>query len=261
MLLSVLTPTSGDIVYFGKDLSSHRSEILQNVSFASTYINLPWRLTVKENLLVYGKLYGLSRNEIVERMKHFLGFFGISDKINKVMSFLSAGQLTRVMLVKAFLAYPKVVLLDEPTASLDPDVAVQVREFVQHQREKYKVSVLFTSHNMNEVHQVCDRVIFLRKGKIVAKGKPEELAAKAKSTNLRLKVGDGLKRTKILARKMDLDYQVIERDIEIKIEEKRIAEFLSGLAKIGVDYYGIDIVKPTLEDYFIQLSSIKDKDE
>ncbi len=123
MLLGVLTPTSGSIKYGSRDLAKHRSEIMQSVTFASTYIKMPWRLSVMENLTVYGYMYGLSRAEFYGRTKKFLQYFGVWEQRNKTMNDLSAGQITRIMLAKAFIPYPKIVLLDEPTASLDPDVS------------------------------------------------------------------------------------------------------------------------------------------
>jgi len=257
MLLSILKPSEGSIEYFGKNLDSHRSEILQDVAFASTYINLPWRLTVWENLDVYARLYGLSKEQRKQRINRFLDFFKIGDQKHKPMTDLSAGQNTRVMLAKAFLAHPKVVLLDEPTASLDPDIAQEVRKFINMQRSEYEVSILFTSHNMQEVAELCDRVVVLQKGKLIASDTPDDLIAQVSHTNLKLSVGDGMKRTVKVCKAKKLNYQVDDRLIEITVEEKKIANLLNSLAKEGVDYKQISILKPTLEDYFLQVSREK----
>lgn len=254
MLMSTLVPTSGEIEYFGKELKTHRSEVLQHVAFASTYVKLPSRLTVAENLDVYGRLYGLSRPERKNRIDKFLGFFGAKHLKKQSTGSLSAGQMTRVMLAKAFLAHPKVALLDEPTASLDPDIALEVREFVQQQRREYGVSILFTSHNMAEVSEVCDRVMFLQGGKIVAVDTPDRLAASVSTTRVELVVGDGLKRTQEFAEKKGYPFEVEKRSIRIEIDEHDIAQLLAGLAKAGVEYQQIAIQKPTLEDYFLQLA-------
>ncbi len=255
MLLNVLRPTSGNISYFGKSLQHHSSDILQYVSFASTYINLPWRMTIFENLDVYGRLYGLNKKQRQTRIDKFLDFFEIRDQKNKKFRDLSAGQRTRVMLVKSFLAYPKVALLDEPTSSLDPDIAQQVKDFILNQRKKYETAILFTSHNMAEVAAVCDRVIFLHKGKIVASDKPRNLVSSVGKIKLKLFVGDGVKRTRQVCKKMKLDIEVQERKVLIKLEENQIADCLNQLASKKVDYQQIDIVKPTLEDYFIKLAT------
>lgn len=254
MLLSTLSPTSGSIKYFDQDLASHRSEVLQQVSFASAYINFPWRLKVWENLDVYGRLYGLDKTQRQQRIKKLLKQFDALDLLDKQVSSLSAGQRTRVMLAKAFVAYPKVILLDEPTASLDPDVADEVIEFIKKQRKEYNVSILFTSHNMAEVAKVCDRVMFLRKGEIVACDTPDQLANSVSTAHVELVVGDGMKRTIEYAKKEKMKYQQEERSITISVDEQKISQMLSDLAQKGVEYSQISINKPTLEDYFIQLA-------
>ena len=151
MLLGVLSPTSGTIKYFDKDFADHQSEILQHVTFASTYIKMPWRLTVIENLEIYAYLHSIKSWEFKSRVKKFLTFFEVWDQRNKTMNNLSAGQVTRVMLAKAFIPYPQIVLLDEPTASLDPDIAHQVRDFIKQQQEQHGTTILYTSHNMDEL--------------------------------------------------------------------------------------------------------------
>jgi len=254
MLLSTLASTHGRITYFGKDFSEDRSEILQQVAFASAYINFPWRLKVKENLDVYGRLYGLDSNTRKHRMEKFLRLFDAWELREKEVSALSAGQKTRVMLAKAFLTHPQILLLDEPTASLDPDIADEVIQFILKQREEFNLSILFTSHNMAEVAEVCDRVMFLREGKILAIDTPDQLAKSVSVARVQLLVGDGLKRTIEYAQQHSLPYKLESRSIEIEVDELRIAAFLSGLAQKGVEYSQISINKPTLEDYFLQFS-------
>ncbi len=257
MLLDTLSPTSGQIEYFGLDFSHYRSQILEQVTFASTYVKLPWRLTVMENLRVYALLYGVEEEEFQKRAHRFLTFFEVWDQRNKAMSQLSAGQTTRIMLAKAFIPYPKVVLLDEPTASLDPDIAHQVRLFVREQQKEFGTTILYTSHNMDEVTDVCDRVMFLRNGKIIAVDKPEKLAQSISIAHVRLQVKDGLKRTIELAEKLHLKNSTDEREIEVQIDEHKIADFLNKLAQQKIEYTQITIDKPTLEDYFLSMSHQK----
>ncbi len=254
MLLSVLSPTSGSIRYFGKDLKTARSEVLKDVAFASTYINLPFRLTVWENLDVYARLYGLGTADRQKRIERFLKFFGIWNLRDKERSTLSAGQSTRLMLSKAFLAYPKVVLLDEPTASLDPDIAHEVRTFVQEQRNEYGVSVLFTSHNMDEVTAVCDRVMFLKSGKIIADDTPDNLARSISKTTLQLFVSADRDRLVKLAHTLKLETKIENEWVNLLIDEHEVAQFLSLLARENITYSQIRINEPSLEEYFLHMS-------
>ena len=131
MLIGTLTYSSGSIFYFGQDFLSCRQEIMSRVAFASTYVSLPWLLTVGQNLNVFGRLYGLSGRQITERADPLLERFGILDLKKQPVASLSSGQITRLMLVKAFLAQPEIVLLDEPTASLDPEMAQDVLAFLR----------------------------------------------------------------------------------------------------------------------------------
>ncbi|HCR81539.1 MAG: ABC-type multidrug transport system, ATPase component [Candidatus Pacebacteria bacterium GW2011_GWB1_47_8] len=254
MLLGTLSPTFGSIRYFDKDFAKHKSESLQHVTFASTYIKMPWRLTVWENLKIYGTLYDVQGKVFDQRMERFLNFFGVWQQRHKTMNLLSAGQVTRIMLAKAFLPYPKIVLLDEPTASLDPDIAHQVREFVKLQRQEYGVSILYTSHNMEEVTDVCDEVMFLKHGQIVAVDKPLNLARSVKTARMRLLVKDGLKRTQKFAKAQALPVSIEGREVIIEIDEQAIAQFLEKLAAEKISYSQIAVDKPTLEDYFLQMS-------
>jgi ABC-2 type transport system ATP-binding protein len=254
MLLSLMTPTSGVINYFGKNFFTHRSEILQHISFASAYTKLPGRLTIYENLDIYGRIYGLSAKERALKIEEYLTLFGMWEVRHKYAGPLSAGQMTRVMLAKAFLAEPKIVLLDEPTASLDPDVAEDVRKFIVQQQRDRNISVLFTSHNMAEVEQICDRVLILKNGIIIADNKPQEIAASISKTrvNLMIETHDFAKVQEYVHQR-NWRSEIKEHFIEIQVDEHDVASLLVGLAKVGVDYSQISIEKPTLEDYFLHI--------
>jgi ABC-2 type transport system ATP-binding protein len=254
MLLSTLKPTSGRIEYFGKPLDRCREEILGRVGFASGYSRLPFRLTVAENLDVYGRLQGLPRSERRTRSEELLCAFGVWKLRSRLIAGLSSGETTRVMLAKAFLARPSVVLLDEPTASLDPEIAHDVRRFVRDCRDGEGVSMVYTSHNMDEVADVCDRVIFLGAGRIAAVGRPEDLAAEAASTRVSLRVERGLTCLVNLVSSRDLACTVEGHDVEIEIDEGHLADLLAALGAAGVAYSRIALRKPTLEDYFLKLA-------
>jgi ABC-2 type transport system ATP-binding protein len=176
MLLGLLLPTSGQIEIFGKDFISDRYPALSRMNFSSPYVDLPQRLTVRENLLVYAKLYGLRQpGASVDKM---LQAFQLEEFSERRLRKLSAGQKTRVSLAKALINKPELLLLDEPTASLDPETAGWVRKLLQDYQKEEGATILLASHDMKEVEQLCQKVILLRKGELVEKGSPVELLTK-----------------------------------------------------------------------------------
>ncbi|MEK6618609.1 MAG: ABC transporter ATP-binding protein [Nitrospirota bacterium] len=176
MLLGLITPTAGSIRMFGLDLAQHRERILEQINFSSSYISMPYALTVEENLWVVAKLYGLA--EIPRRIDDVVKKLEMEEFRTKVTRKLSSGQMTRLTLAKAILTDPKVLFLDEPTASLDPDVAHKTRSLLKDVRRSSGLSMLYTSHNMREMEEMSDRIIFLQRGKIVAQGTAREITAR-----------------------------------------------------------------------------------
>lgn len=176
MILDLVTPTSGEIFIFGKDMRRNREEILGQLNFSSAYITLPGNLTVRENLSTFARLYGVKNRK--ERIQELAEFFDIASLLAKKTGALSTGQLTRVNLAKALLNKPRLLLLDEPTASLDPDIADRTRTMLRDIQQKHAVTILYTSHNMTEVEELCERVLFINRGKLVAEGAPKELVQK-----------------------------------------------------------------------------------
>jgi len=252
MLLGTLGITSGEIFYFGKDFQHHRSEIMQKVSFASTYTSLPFILTITENLSCFGRLYGIKNIE--EKTAPLLERFGIADKKNKSVASLSAGQITRLMLVKAFFTEPKIVLLDEPTASLDPDMSLEVCKFLLEERSRTGLSILFTSHKMEEVAELCDRAIFLKNGSIIANDLPKNLAKTIHSYQLRLTIVGEMNRMIALADTKGVKYKIDNRVIELSLEENEIPLFLNLMMQQGISYTNIQIKEPSLEAYFLKIA-------
>ncbi len=173
MLLGVTTPTGGDIRIFGLNPATHHEEILKRVNFSSTYISMPLSLTVLENLTVFAGLYGIRRPE--ERILALLRTFEVEELKNRTVRKLSSGQVTRIGLVKALLNEPKILFLDEPTASLDPDMADKTRSFLKQIRDERGLSISYTSHNMKEMEEISDRLLFLDRGRIIAEGRPDQL--------------------------------------------------------------------------------------
>ncbi|MDZ7736377.1 MAG: ABC transporter ATP-binding protein [Gammaproteobacteria bacterium] len=175
VLLGLLTPTSGSVRILGRDFLADRYAVLPHMNFSSPYVDLPQRLTVQENLDVYARLYGVNdRNSRIDRLYDALD---LAEYRDRAYSTLSAGQKTRVALAKALVNQPELLLLDEPTASMDPDTADRIRHYLKDYRARSGATILFASHNMNEVERMCDQVLILHQGRIVDSGSPARMIA------------------------------------------------------------------------------------
>jgi len=176
MLLDLVTPTSGEIEVFSKDLHKDREFVLSRMNFSSPYVSLPSNLKAWENLATFARLYGVK--DVKGKINELADFFQIRDLLPRMTSTLSTGQLTRLNLTKSLLNDPELLLLDEPTSSLDPDIADRTIKLLKKIQKEKGVTILYTSHNMAEVEEICDRIIFIQKGKIKDEGTPEELVKK-----------------------------------------------------------------------------------
>ena len=183
MILGLVSPSEGEILIENKNINKFkRDEILQRFNFASPYVELPKKLTVKQNLEIYGRLYGVGNlNYRIEEISNDLD---IKNFFNKKTGELSSGQKNRVSLAKSLINKPEILLLDEPTASLDPDIGDFIRGYIQDYKSKNKVTILLASHNMGEVERLCDSIIKMKKGKIIDSGTCEELIKKHGRNNL-----------------------------------------------------------------------------
>ncbi|HEX2978553.1 MAG TPA: ABC transporter ATP-binding protein [Candidatus Babeliales bacterium] len=254
MLMGTLTPSSGSITYFGTNFAQHRIAALKKIGYASGYDRLPARLKVTENLDIVGRIYRIAEPRREQQIEKLLKFFGIWDMRDRQTGTLSAGQITRVMLAKAFISDPEIVLLDEPTASLDPDIAHEVRQFILAQRKERGVSILVTSHNMDEVTELCDRVLVLKKGTIIADDTPEVLAGSTSKVRVHLTISGELDRALTYLRNVQLTHTAQEAHLTIELDEHAIAQFLANLSERKIFYSNISIDKPTLEDYFLSIA-------
>ena len=182
MMLGLLKPSNGEILIDGKKIEENRIETLQKINFISPYIELPKKLTVKENLIVYGKLYGVKK--VLLRIDYLSEKLRLTEFLNKKTGELSSGQKNRVSLAKALINDPKILFLDEPTASLDPETGDFVRTFIEKLSKEREMSILLASHNMDEVKRLCKNVLMMKDGLLIDRGTPDELIKKHGKINL-----------------------------------------------------------------------------
>ncbi len=182
MIMGLVLPTSGKVKVLGIDMLRDRYLVLARMNFESPYVDMPHRLSVRQNFEIFARLYGVSDIEV--RIRVLAKDLALEDLLDRRCGQLSAGQKTRVALAKALINEPEVLLLDEPTASLDPDTADWVRTHIEDYRRGRRATILLASHNMLEVERLCDRVIMLKQGRIVGDGSPEELLARFERSNL-----------------------------------------------------------------------------
>ena len=182
MILGLLKPTSGEVLINGIKIEKNPIEILQKINFISPYIELPKKLTVKQNLIVYGKLYSVKN--LNKKIDYLVNKLRLENLLNRVTGELSSGQKNRISLAKAIINDPSVLLLDEPTASLDPEIGDFVRTFLENYKKEKKVSILLASHNMDEVTRLCSSIMMMKNGLIIDQGKPNDLIKKHGRKNL-----------------------------------------------------------------------------
>ena len=182
MILGLLKPSSGEVLINGLKIEKYRYDILQKINFISPYIELPKKLTVKQNLIVYGKLYSVKN--LKEKIDYLVNKLRLENLLNRITGELSSGQKNRISLAKAIINDPTVLLLDEPTASLDPEIGDFVRTFLESYKKENKVSILLASHNMDEVTRLCSSIMMMKNGSIIDEGKPKDLIKKHGRQNL-----------------------------------------------------------------------------
>jgi ABC-2 type transport system ATP-binding protein len=253
MLVGITLPDAGTISYFGMDLHKHRETCLQRINFSSSYSMLQSRISVWENLIVYARLYRVKQPE--QKIKQLGSYFGITDNMGQIFRTLSAGQKTRVNLVKTLLNDPEVVLMDEPTASLDPDIADRTLSLIEELRQQRALSIVYTSHQMDEVTRICDEVIFLDHGRIVAQDTPASLTRRLASAQVRLTFEgspDGV------AARLREHFPRVETPsdsvVVVTTEEHLVPRAIFEVGQAGVRVLDIDIRKPSLEDVFLQIA-------
>lgn len=253
MLLGITSQTSGTVSYFGKDFSKHRQYCLQRINYASAFNTLQGRISVWENLLVFAYLYSVKNPK--KKIMDLIDYFDSKSLLGQKYWDLSAGQKTRVNIIKSLLNEPELILMDEPTASLDPDIADKTLSLIEELKKSRNISLLFTSHDMDEITRICDRVIFLDRGKIVAEDTPLNLTKRIKTAKLMLSF-DAKKETmkKYLESHKQPFHFINNFQVEITTEEQHIPSIIFGIKNEDIWITDIEVKKPTLEDFFIQIA-------
>src|SRR3989338_3139628 len=232
MLLQIITPNSGAIKIFGLEAFKNREEVLQRMNFTSAYVHLFGSLTVWQNLKVFAMLYGLKG---YERIHKLLKEFEAQDLKDKKAVTLSSGQLTRVMVIKALLNDPELLLLDEPTSSLDPDIAAKMRELLLYIRQDRGISMLYTSHNMAEIEAMCSRVIFLSHGEIVANDTPAKLTKLIPDHDLRVTFAQLPSHLNEFLSSRRIEGNLADHTVHITTANEYIAKILGEMYGAGFD--------------------------
>lgn len=253
MLLGITLLSSGEIKYFGKDFMKHREFCLQKINFTSSFNTLQGRISVWENLIVYAGLYNIKNPE--KKINELIKYFEVEDLINEQYWDLSAGQRSRVNIIKSLLNDPELILMDEPTASLDPDIADKMLTLIEDLRRSRGISVLYTSHDMNEVTRICDEVIFLSHGKIVAQDSPLNLTKRIPNARVILRFDTHKAELERYLKEKEYSYEFIEPNtVLINVEEQLILKLIFGVSKTGVYITDIELKKANLEDVFLQIA-------
>src|SRR3989338_4281338 len=253
ILLGITSPTAGIIKFFGKDFNKHKKECLQRINFASAFNTLQGRITVWENLLVFAHLYKVKSPKT--KIMEFINYFEGESLLKQRYWDLSAGQKTKINLIKALINNPEIILMDEPTASLDPDVVDKTLYFIEELKKSRKITLLYTSHNMDEITRVCDKIIFLDHGKIVAEDTPLNLTKQIKTSALKLTFDGKKEEMEKYLKNQKLKYEFSNKyTVKIAIEEKLIPSVIFGIIKTALWITDIEVQKPTLEDFFLHIA-------
>lgn len=252
MILGLIKPTRGKVEIFGKDIEKYREEILGKINYSSAYIQFMSRLTVYENLKFFGLLYNVKN--VAQKIREISSMMEIDNLLKTLFFKLSSGQKTRVILSKTLLNDPEFILLDEPTSSLDPDIAHKARQILKQIHKEQNTTILYTSHNMAEVEEMCDRIIFLQKGKIIASGTPKELKDKLRDYYLELSFAPE-KQTAFVQflQAKEWIYEIkTPGHLCIHATADNLPTLFKEISGQNFGIYDIDVNKPNLEEVFLK---------
>ncbi len=253
MLLGITTPTGGEVHYFGRNFFKDSRYCLQRINYTSAFNTLQGRNSIWENLLVFSHLYQVPNPE--KKIEELLEYFGLKDIMHTRYWDVSSGQRTRANFIKALLNDPQIILMDEPTASLDPDIADKTLQLIERLKKDRKISILYTSHNMSEVTRICDNVIFMDRGTIVARDTPLGLTKQIESARIVLTFDTEKAVVEDYLEENKLAFTFPHKNkVVINTEEKQIPKIIYGISKKGVWVTDIEVEKPTLDDVFLHIA-------
>ncbi len=250
IIIRILTPDSGGVKILGKDLEEN-PDMLEQINFVSGETRFHWILTVDDIMKFYAMSYRIPPEKIDKRTKELLQFFGIKNIAERRFAGLSTGQIMRLILAKAMLNQPKVLLLDEPTLGLDPDISIRVRNEIKRINQEFGTTILLTSHYMHEVEQLSDRIAFINKGEIVDIGKVEKIKLKRfGSYDVFITVEKVINPSFLIKNRFNIKGNTLHRILSYN---ENLSSILSFLHKHGYKITNVETKKPTLEDYFVKI--------
>ena len=250
MLLGVITQDSGTIKIFGKGISP---DVLERMNMVASDIRFHWVLPCRDILEYYGRVYGVEKEERAKRIEKLSRVFGIEDILDRRFMLLSTGERMRLNFAKALLNNPELLLLDEPTLGLDHDIAIKVRDEIKRVNRKFKTTIILTSHYMNEVEQMCNRIAFMHRGQIADTGSVGKIKmVNFDSYEIIIKTKKAIHTDKLKRYGFKIHGNILKKRLTL---EQNISEPISFLNRIGVIIEDVEIKKPTLEDYFVKMAS------
>ena len=258
ILAGLLSKDSGKIAILGKEPESNWEYVKNNMNISTAYYPLSSILTIEENLKVYAKLYNIKGWE--RRVDELIKMFGLNKLRKKRVGKLSSGEQTRVALCKGLINYPKVLLLDECTVGLDPVMAERTRKIIKDFNREHKTAILFTSHYMHEVEELCDRIAFMSHGKIVSIGSSEKLKRAIKKHTVRMKVTEGKEQLKKFLQQKGIECEFLPKSIakfEVSAKGDELYRLLNSFFQRGVKIKDLHIKRPTLDDIFRKITGGK----
>jgi len=258
MIVGVLSPDTGSIKIFGQDIRKNRA-LMEQIGVSSGDTRFHWALRVSDILNFYGRLYGLKGTERRKRIDRLVKFFGLGRVLTRKFGYLSTGEKMRLTFAKSLLNYPKLLLLDEPTLGLDPDIAMKVRDEIKRINRKFGTTIILTSHYMNEVEQLADRIAFISRGRIADIGTIKKLKRKHfTSYDLTIRVRNVTARSALKKMGFSISGNLLRKKMDTGED---ISKIITRLGSMGIKITDVESRRPTLEDYFVKVAGDQDETE